>query len=240
MGIEIMSYGQKNISRRRALTLGSGVLGLAALGAMPWSMKSAAAATLSPSSLSPEEALKRLLDGNKRFTGHHLEHPDQSEERVRELTQAQHPFATVLSCADSRVTAEIIFDQGLGDIFDVRVAGNIATPAVIGSIEYAVALLETPLLMVLGHERCGAVTAAVDHGILGGAMGTFVDAILPAVDSVKGQPGDAVDNAVSANVSYQVDQLLRSELVRDRQAAGQLHIVGARYDLDTGAVTLVT
>jgi carbonic anhydrase len=138
------------------------------------------------------------------------------------------------------VTAEIIFDQGLGDIFDVRVAGNIATPAVIGSIEYAVALLETPLLMVLGHERCGAVTAAVDHGILGGAMGTFVDAILPAVDSVKGQPGDAVDNAVSANVSYQVDQLLRSELVRDRQASVQLHIVGARYDLDTGIVTLVT
>jgi carbonic anhydrase len=207
---------------------------------MPWSMKSAAAATLSPSSLSPEEALKRLLDGNKRFTGHHLEHPDQSEERVLELTQTQHPLATVLSCADSRVTAEIIFDQGLGDIFDVRVAGNIATPAVIGSIEYAVALLETPLLMVLGHERCGAVTAAVDHGILGGAMGTFVDAILPAVDSVKGQPGDAVDNAVSANVSYQVDQLLRSELVRDRQASGQLHIVGARYDLDTGIVTLVT
>jgi carbonic anhydrase len=207
---------------------------------MPWSMKSAAAAMLSPSSLSPEEALKRLLDGNKRFTGHHLEHPDQSEERVLQLTQTQHPLATVLSCADSRVTAEIIFDQGLGDIFDVRVAGNIATPAVIGSIEYAVALLETPLLMVLGHERCGAVTAAVDHGILGGAMGTFVDAILPAVDSVKGQPGDAVDNAVSANVSYQVDQLLRSELVRDRQASGQLHIVGARYDLDTGIVTLVT
>jgi carbonic anhydrase len=203
-------------------------------------MKSAAAAMLSPSSLSPEEALKRLLDGNKRFTGHHLEHPDQSEERVLQLTQTQHPLATVLSCADSRVTAEIIFDQGLGDIFDVRVAGNIATPAVIGSIEYAVALLETPLLMVLGHERCGAVTAAVDHGILGGAMGTFVDAILPAVDSVKGQPGDAVDNAVSANVSYQVDQLLRSELVRDRQASGQLHIVGARYDLDTGIVTLVT
>ncbi len=235
-----MKHGESNISRRRALTLGGGVLGLAALGAMPWSMKSAAAVMLSPSSLSPEEALKRLLDGNKRFTGHHLEHPDQSEERVLQLTQTQHPLATVLSCADSRVTAEIIFDQGLGDIFDVRVAGNIATPAVIGSIEYAMALLETPLLMVLGHERCGAVTAAVDHGILGGAMGTFVDAILPAVDSVKGQPGDAVDNAVSANVSYQVDQLLRSELVRDRQASGQLHIVGARYDLDTGIVTLVT
>jgi carbonic anhydrase len=147
---------------------------------------------------------------------------------------------TVLSCADSRVTAEIIFDQGLGDIFDVRVAGNIATPDTVGSIEYAVELLETPLLMVLGHERCGAVTAAVANEPLPGDIGTFVQAILPAVNQVKGMPGDAVDNAVSANVRYQVEQVLRSPLVRDRQRSGQLQVVGARYDLDTGTVTLVT
>ena len=228
------------LSRRSVLTLGGGLLGLAA-GASLWPMKSVAAAPAvsTPGSLSPEEALQRLLEGNQRFTQHHLQHPDQSESRVLELTQAQHPFATVLSCADSRVTAEIIFDQGLGDIFDVRVAGNIATPAVVGSIEYAVALLETPLLMVLGHERCGAVTAAVDNGPLPGAMGTFVDAILPAIKPVKGQSGDAVDNAVTANVRYQVDQLMQSQLIRDRRASGQLHIVGARYDLDTGTVTLV-
>lgn len=236
-----MEYSNSGIDRRRVLALGGGLLGLATLGPSVWPMKSAAAAgALSPSSLSPEEALKRLLDGNQRFTGHHLEHPDQSEERVLELTQAQHPFATVLSCADSRVTAEIIFDQGLGDIFDVRVAGNIATPEVVGSIEYAVELLETPLLMVLGHERCGAVTAAVENKPLPGAIGSFVDAILPAVNQVKGQPGDIVDNAVSANVRYQVGQLMRSQLVRDRQQSGQLQVVGARYDLDTGTVTLVT
>ena len=204
-------------------------------------MGSVAAASLASSdSLSPHEALERLLTGNQRFTRHQLRHPDQTEARVLELTQAQHPFATVLSCADSRVTAEIIFDQGLGDIFDVRVAGNIATPEVVGSIEYAVALLQTPLLMVLGHERCGAVTAAVDNGPLPGEMGTFVEAILPAVNQVKGLAGDAVDNAVTANVRYQVNQLLRSQLIRDRQASGQLDIVGARYDLDTGAVTLIT
>lgn len=235
-----MDHSDRGIDRRRVLTFGGGLLGLAALGPALWPTKSAAAATLAPSSLSPEEALQRLLDGNQRFTGHHLEHPDQSEERVRELTQAQHPFATVLSCADSRVTAEIIFDQGLGDIFDVRVAGNIATPEVVGSIEYAVELLETPLLMVLGHERCGAVTAAVKNEPLPGDIGTFVQAILPAVNQVKGQPGDAVDNAVTANVRYQVEQVLRSSLVRDRQRSGQLQVVGARYDLDTGTVTLVT
>jgi carbonic anhydrase len=235
-----MEHSDRGIDRRRVLALGGGLLGLAALGSSLWPIKSAAAAELVPSSLSPEEALKRLMDGNQRFTGHHLEHPDQSEERVLELTQAQHPFVTVLSCADSRVTAEIIFDQGLGDIFDVRVAGNIATPEVVGSIEYAVALLGTPLLMVLGHERCGAVTAAVENKPLPGDIGTFVQAILPAVNQVKGMPGDAVDNAVSANVRYQVEQVLRSQLVRDRQQSGQLQVVGARYDLDTGAVTLVT
>ncbi|MBD2233397.1 carbonic anhydrase [Phormidium tenue] len=235
-----MNHSDRGIDRRRVLTFGGGLLGLAALGPALWPIKSAAAATLAPSSLSPEEALQRLLDGNLRFTGHHLEHPDQSEERVLELTQSQHPFATVLSCADSRVAAEIIFDQGLGDIFDVRVAGNIATLEVVGSIEYAVELLETPLLMVLGHERCGAVTAAVKNEPLPGDIGTFVQAILPAVEQVKGLPGDAVDNAVTANVRYQVEQVLRSSLVRDRQQSGQLQVVGARYDLDTGTVTLVT
>jgi carbonic anhydrase len=235
-----MDHSSRGIDRRRVLTLGSGLLGLVALGPSLWPIKAAAAESLAPSSLSPEEALKRLMEGNQRFTGHHLEHPDQSEERVKELTQAQHPFVTVLSCADSRVTAEIIFDQGLGDIFDVRVAGNIATPAVMGSIEYAVELLETPLLMVLGHERCGAVTAAVEHGELPGDIGTFVAAILPAVERVKDMPGDRVDNAVTANVRYQMEQVLRSQLVRDRQRSGQLQVVGARYDLDSGAVTLVS
>nr|WP_228053565.1 carbonic anhydrase [Nodosilinea sp. LEGE 07298] len=209
---------------------------------MLWPTKAtaASAASPSPSDLTPQQALDRLMAGNQRFTQHHLEHPDQSEARVKELTLAQHPFATVLSCADSRVTAEIIFDQGLGDIFDVRVAGNIATPEVVGSLEYAVELLGTPLLMVLGHERCGAVTAAVENGPLPGEIGTFVQAILPAVARVKGQPGNAVDNAVSANVRYQMEQLMRSQLVRDRQQSGQLQVVGARYDLDTGTVTLVT
>lgn len=233
----------RHIDRRTVLRLGSGgLLGLAAGESLLGPTQSATAASLSSASVampSPQAALARLMAGNQRFTGHHLEHPDQSAARVGELTQSQHPFATVLSCADSRVTAEIVFDQGLGDIFDVRVAGNIATPEVVGSIEYAVELLGTPLLMVLGHERCGAVTAAVENGPLPGEMGTFVAAILPAVKQVNGQPGDAVDNAVSANVRYQMEQVMRSQLVRDRQQSGQLQVVGARYDLDTGAVSLI-
>ncbi|WP_017297551.1 carbonic anhydrase [Nodosilinea nodulosa] len=237
-----MDYSNRSIDRRHLLRLGwYSALGLATVGPLLEATKSAAAGSVpASSSLSPEAALDRLLAGNQRFTRHDPQHPDQSEGRVLELAQGQHPFATVLSCADSRVAAEIVFDQGLGDIFDVRVAGNIATPEVVGSIEYAVELLGTPLLMILGHERCGAVTAAVENGPLPGEIGTFVEAILPAVKQVKGMPGDEVDNAVSANVRYQVEQVMRSQLIRDRQQSGQLQVVGARYDLDTGLVTLIT
>jgi carbonic anhydrase len=232
------------ISRRDFIKLGSiATIGLATTAnSLLWQVKQAQAAERSPIALpflSPDEALQKLMEGNQRFVQHQPQHPDQSEARVREVAQAQHPFATVLSCADSRVSAEIVFDQGIGDIFDVRIAGNIATPAAIGSIEYAVALLETPLLMVLGHERCGAVTAAVQNKPLPGEISTFVKAILPAVERVKDQPGDMVDNAVTANVRYQMEQLQRSSLLTERLQSGKLKMVGGRYDLDTGTVTIV-
>ncbi|WP_017315342.1 carbonic anhydrase [Mastigocladopsis repens] len=194
----------------------------------------------SPQSLSPDAALQKLMEGNQRFIQHQSQHPDQSQGRLQEVAQAQHPFATILSCADSRVPAEIIFDYGIGDIFDVRIAGNIATPEAIGSIEYAVALLDTPLLMVLGHERCGAVTAAVQNKALLGEIGSFVKAIKPAVEQVKDQSGDAVENAVVANVYYQIERLKRSPLLTERLQSDKLKIVGGRYDLDTGRVTIIT
>ncbi len=190
--------------------------------------------------LDPDAALQKLMEGNQRFSQHQPQYPDQSQARLQEVAQAQHPFATVLSCADSRVPAEIIIDQGIGDIFDIRIAGNISTPEVIGSIEYAVVLLGTPVLMVLGHERCGAVTAAVKNEALPGEINSFVKAILPAVDRVKNQPGDTVDNVVVANVHYQIEQLKRSPLLTERLESGKLKIVGGRYDLDMGRVTIVT
>ncbi|ARV63346.1 carbonic anhydrase [Nostocales cyanobacterium HT-58-2] len=193
-----------------------------------------------PQSLTPDAALQKLMEGNQRFIRHQPQHPDQSQVRLEEVAQAQHPFATILSCADSRVPAEIVFDQGIGDIFDVRIAGNIATPEAIGSIEYAVVLLGTPVLMVMGHERCGAVTAAVQKEVLLGEIGSFVKAIKPAVRRVKNQPGDAVENAVVANVQYQIERLKRSRLLTERLQSGKLKIVGGRYDLDTGSVTIIT
>lgn len=199
-----------------------------------------AQAAESVAAVDPDAALKILLDGNQRFVQHKPLYPDQSSARLTEIAQAQHPFATVLSCADSRVPAELVFDQGLGDIFDVRIAGNVVTPEALGSLEYAVMLLGTPLLMVLGHERCGAVTAAVQAEPLPGKIGTFVKYIEPVVGQAKKKPGDPVENTVVANVKYQAERLLQSPLLAEQVEAGKLKIVGGRYDLDTGEVIIVT
>ncbi|MEH1923072.1 carbonic anhydrase [Nostoc sp.] len=233
------------IERRDFLKLGmTGAFGMMLSASdLLWRIEQAKAAEIpstSAESLNPDAALQKLIEGNQRFVDHHPQYPDQSALRLQEVAQAQHPFATILSCADSRVPAEIVFDQGIGDIFDVRIAGNIATHEAIGSIEYAVVLLGSPLLMVMGHERCGAVTAAVQNESLLGDISSFVKAIKPAVEKVKSQPGDAVENAVVANVQYQIERLKRSQLLTEQVKSGKLKIVGGRYDLDTGRVTIIT
>ena len=149
-----------------------------------------------------------------------------------------------VGCADSRVSPELLFDQGLGDIFDNRVAGNIVDELLLGSVEFAVEEFHSPLIVVLGHERCGAITATIDAIGTGGAapghIGVIVDALRPIVEPVLDRPGDPVENAVRANVRAQAARLVRdSELIAGHVAAGELRIVGARYDLDTGRVILV-
>ena len=191
-----------------------------------------------------DEAVRELLRGNRRFVTGHTRHPHQNVAAIHRLAAAQDPFAVVLGCADSRVAAEILFDQGLGDIFDNRVAGNIVDDLLLGSIEYAVEHFDPPLLLVLGHERCGAVSATVDlirsGGEAPGHIAAIVDALRPIVEPVLAQPGDAVENGVRANVRAQVAALLaQSEIVREKVEAGHLGVAGARYDLDTGKVTLL-
>ncbi|MEH2351003.1 MAG: carbonic anhydrase [Nostoc sp.] len=233
------------MERRDFLKLGiTGAFGMAVTASdFLWRVEQAKAGEMPqnlPESLNPDAALQKLIEGNQRFIQHHPQYPDQSALRLQEVAQVQHPFATILSCADSRVPAEIVFDQGIGDIFDVRIAGNIATHEAIGSIEYAVVLLGSPLLMVMGHERCGAVTAAVKRESLPGDISTFVQAINPALKKVKNQPGDAVENAVVANVKYQIERLQKSKLLTEQVQSGKLKIVGGRYDLDTGKVSIIT
>jgi carbonic anhydrase len=186
-------------------------------------------------------ALRALLEGNARYVEAKLTHPDQTAARRAELVGEQHPFAVIFGCSDSRVPAEIVFDQGLGDLFVVRVAGPVLDDAVLGSLEFAALELAVPLILVLGHERCGAVTAALDVLDKGttppGHISHLVDAISPAVKRVRGRPGDVLDNAVRANIELVVEKLRTSRQVLAAQvSSGKLRIVGARYDLDSGRV----
>jgi carbonic anhydrase len=192
--------------------------------------------------MSASAALKNLLDGNARFaTGN--PRCDPRIARVRELASGQSPFATVLGCADSRVPVETVFDHDPGDIFVVRLAGNFMSDAALASIEYATAVLKSPLVMVLGHTSCGAVTAAVEYVKtdvkLPGHMQLLADSIAPAAKKCRHQPGDWVHNAVFENVRLNVAALRESKPVMADAVARGFEVVGGVYDLSNGMVTLV-
>ena len=187
--------------------------------------------------VSADTSLRELKAGNDRYAAKQYQHPHQTAERQREVRSSQHPHAAILSCADSRVAPEIVFDQGLGDLFDVRVAGNVAGDAELASIEYAAEHLHAPLVVVMGHQKCGAVTAAAEAGEAPGHLPSLLGLIRPAVETARSRPGDLIDNAVRINVENVVRQLRTSKPVLgplvDRR---ELVIAGAVYSLDTGRV----
>ena len=204
----------------------------------------------------PEDALRRLLDGNERFMKGESTTLNESAERRNLVSGGQEPFAIILSCVDSRVPPELVFDRGLGDLFVIRTAGHVVDDVVMGSIEYGAEHLHIPLIMVMGHEGCGAVKATVEaveaerDGSASGAeappaippansIGALVERIRPAVSDVIDKGGDTVDKAVTANVFRVMEQLLTSPTLKARVGEGQLRIVGSRYDLDSGRVELV-
>ena len=194
-------------------------------------------AQANPADLTPTSALAELKAGNERHVEHHYLHPHQTVARKSELVTGQHPHAVILSCSDSRVPPEIVFDQGLGDLFTVRVAGNIAADAEIASIEYAVEHLHTPLVVVMGHQSCGAVAAAIQGGDAPGHLAALVDPIRPSVEKARGLPGDLSDNAIRLNVEAVVAQLRSSQpILSEMVATGKLRVVGSVYSLGTGKV----
>jgi carbonic anhydrase len=200
----------------------------------------AAAAPVTAPGVSADQALQRLLKGNERFRTGRPARPNQTARRRGDLTTGQQPFAAILSCSDSRVPPEVVFDQGLGDLFVVRVAGNVADDPEIGSLEYAAAVLGTPLLLVLGHEQCGAVEAALKGDPGPGHVGTLTRAILPAVEKIQRAPGDLLDNAGRANVARVVDQLrAMPPILSDAVQGGRLKVLGGYYQLGSGAVQLI-
>ncbi len=193
------------------------------------------------SAVTPDHALKNLKEGNERFVSGKSQNPRRDAKRRAEtVSGGQHPFAIILSCADSREPVEILFDQGIGDLFVVRVAGNVADVDELGTMEYGADHLGSPLIVVLGHSKCGAVTAVVKGEHVHGNIPQLVDNIIPAARKVKdkGVTGDAaIPEAIKANVMQSIeDTFMNSEILRGRVAAGKLKIVGAVYDLEKGAI----
>jgi carbonic anhydrase len=191
------------------------------------------------SAVSADQALQMLAEGNERFVSGNATHPDQSSLRLAEVTSGQHPFAIVVGCSDSRVPPEIVFDQGIGDLFVIRTAGQVLDNAAIASIEYGVEHLGVPLVVVLGHDSCGAVTAVVAGGEAPGHLGSLVEAIQPAVDEARGAVGEdqLLNQSIDNNIFNIVQQIESSEpVLAEYVADGRLQVVGARYHLETGAV----
>ncbi|HCW08502.1 MAG TPA: carbonate dehydratase [Cytophagales bacterium] len=186
----------------------------------------------------PAQALQWLKEGNIRFAKGQSAKPHQDVNRLKEVAQGQNPFATIVGCSDSRVPNEIIFDQGLGDLFIVRTAGQVSTFASWGSIEFAEEILGTNLIVVMGHTKCGAVTAAVNLPEVPGHIVTLINAIKPAVEKAREKkPDHLVDESIRENVRMQVQQLKDLEpVLAKRVREGSLMIIGAVYDLNTGLV----
>src|SRR6478736_5165777 len=193
------------------------------------------------------QALQKLLDGNKRYAAANLLHPDQTAARRIEVVQGQHPFACILGCADSRVPVEIVFDQGLGDLFVVRVAGNIVAPSLVGSVEYAAEFFGTRLVVVLGHSRCGAVNATIDElqrpaENQSPNLRSIVDRVRPSVvallaTDLRHDREALVEQSVRANIRASADHLRHaSELLEQRITRDGLLVVGAEYSVETGLV----
>lgn len=237
-------------SRRKFLqTAGFGIVAALAMPRLLWavdeheSKKDSAKAATTPK-VTPDEALARLMEGNRRFVANRMFHPNEGPEQRSRLASGQAPFAAILGCADSRVPPEIVFDHGLGDIFDVRVAGNIVEDAGSGSFEYAVEHLGVPLIVVLGHSKCGAVKSTVEAlqagGEVPGHIAELVRKLKPAVDKTKDKPGDKVDNAVRENARANAAELAGLEpILKKKVQEGLLKVVAMRYDLDTGVVELL-
>jgi len=192
---------------------------------------------LAQSNLTPDQALKELMDGNERYIAGRFTSFDEDKQILRDRTvEKQQPFAALLSCADSRVPIEIIFDQSIGEIFVTRVAGNIATAEIIGSLEFGAAVLGTKVIMVLGHAGCGAVKAAIANNPVPGQISSLFPYLRPAVD----QAGPDLVATTKANAAIQATLLSKSSTVLAPMVKeGKLKIVGAYYDLGTGKVTLV-
>ena len=246
-----MSHVDRELSRRTLF----GVAGMTAAATLAACVSPRHSAVVVPSDVpitieesrpditDPDVALARLREGNARFVAGRMIRPEQSPEARLRLSTGQKPFAVVVTCSDSRLPPEVIFDQGLGDLFVVRVAGDIVDQAGLGSIEYAIEHLDTPLIVVLGHEKCGAVSATLDalqppYDRPHGAIESIVDAITPAVEEALKQPGELLNNAILANIAHSRDVIKGDPELEDYLKFDAVKIATGYYSLSDGTAPL--
>ncbi len=200
---------------------------------------------MTPLSTTPQQALRHILDGNARFVSGRRQHPHQDADRRAAVAPAQQPFAVLFGCSDSRLAAEIILDQGLGDLFVVRTAGHVVGPEILGSIEYAVDVLDVPLIAVLGHDSCGAIAATLQSISSGqyppGFMRDVIERVLLSVLPVRDQALADPASAVAEHTLYTAELLVdRSPLIAERIRQGRCAVVGLLYQLAEGSVRVIT
>ncbi len=222
------NFSERTISRRESLACLAGVAGVASGLLRPMQLSAA-----TPARDTPQQVLESLYQGNARFVGGQSASPHRSMGRLRQVAAEQRPVAAFLGCADSRVPVEIVFDQGFGDVFVTRIAGNVADPAIIGSLEFGVEVLGAKVLYVLGHSRCGAVSATLTAGDVPGQISTLYQHIRRAAK----ESGGDLTRAIQRNVEIQAEILSEaSPVIARRIAAKQLIIAGGIYDLESGRV----
>ncbi len=189
----------------------------------------------------PEEGLVALLEGNERFLSGRLQHPHQTQQRVHETERDQHPFAVIVTCSDSRVPPEIVFDEGLGDLFVIRTAGNLVSDLELGSIEYAIEHLGPPLIVVLGHTECGAIKAFLEGGECHGHIRQIVETLKqePEEQYILQKEGKNLAVCVEANVIHGVDQIRQQPLIAEKMAQKQVGVVPMVYDVHSGKVNVL-
>jgi carbonic anhydrase len=235
-----------HVARRSIFKLAAGAVGAAVgLAGGPQAFAAKRKAPPKPENvMSPDAALRRLMEGNRRYVRGETKRHDFRHEREA-LSKGQNPFAAVLSCADSRIAPEYCFDTARGDLFVCRVAGNFASDEMVASLEYAVQVLNTPLILVLGHEACGAVDATIksvkDGTTLPGHLPSLVAAIRPAVEAVQNKPGDLLTNAIRQNVKLNVDKVKTSgPILKSFVDDKKIRVVGGIYELRSGRLELLS
>ena len=232
----------EQLSRRRFLT--SSGFGVATALVAPGTAAGFATESAVAARTSPRQAMKLLIDGNRRWVTGNVTHPHQSVARRVALRHVQHPFATVFSCIDSRVPPELVFDRGIGDLAVIRTGAQVLDEGIVlGSVEFTPDHLDTPLILVMGHQRCGAVNAAIQTIQSGGAapghIQAIVDALRPAYAVAIKQSGDLLDNMIRAQTKLTVGRIRHDPLIEEFIHRGELIVAGAYYSLNTGAVSII-